>query len=69
MSTQNLPECAFYNKNLPECAFSLKKRIISFRLVIGGHTLALSRDRDTRNHTGSDIKRGQDREDLPGSQK
>ena len=23
MSSQNLPECAFYNKNLPECAFSL----------------------------------------------
>ena len=21
-SSQNLPECAFYNKNLPECAFS-----------------------------------------------
>jgi len=23
VSSQNLPECAFYNKNLPECAFSL----------------------------------------------
>ena len=23
-SSQNLPECAFYNKNLPECAFSQK---------------------------------------------
>jgi len=23
ISSQNLPECAFYNKNLPECAFSL----------------------------------------------
>jgi len=27
MSTQNLPECAFYNKNLPECAFSQKKHV------------------------------------------
>ena len=30
MSSQNLPECAFYSKYLPECAFSHKKTLRCF---------------------------------------